>query len=234
GFVNPKIFLVSINNKSSIKRLHKYLSTNYTFKKILFLGKTNVGKSSLINELCKLEGTKSKLLISAYTNTTISFKQIKFDKFTIIDSPGVIDNSNVCNYLSSKDIKKIILNKPIRPRNYFLNINQTIMIEKLAFLSYVEGKKTNFTFYCSNEIKLNRIKMDNLERNLFNKNDSIKYIEYQDIDEWVEHKFELESNKKYNLTIVGIGLISINFGAQLVKIKVRKDVGVFLNEFAII
>ncbi len=234
GFNDPKIFLISINNKSSIKRLYKYLSLNYTFKKILFLGKTNVGKSSLINELCKLDGSIPKTLVSAYTNTTINFKQIKFDKFTIIDSPGVIDNSNICNYLSPKDIKKIVLNKPIRPRNYFLDINQTIMIEKIAFISYLVGKKTNFTFYCSNDIKLNRIKTNNLERNLFNQKDSVKYIQYIDTYEWFEYEFKLEINKKYNLSIVGIGLISINFGAQLVKIKVRKDVGVFLNEFAVI
>lgn len=234
GFNNPKVLLVSINNKSSIKRLYKYLCTNYAFKKILFLGKTNIGKSSLINALCNLDGLEPKLLISSYTNTTINLKQFKLKKFTIIDSPGVIDESNICNYLDSKDIKKIILHKQIRPRNYFLNIDQTIMIEKIAFLSYLVGKKTNFTFYCSNEIKLNRIKTINLEKNLSNKNDSIKYIEYNNIDEWIEYEFKLDENKKYNLSIVGFGLISINFGAQLVKIKVRKNIGVFLNEFAII
>lgn len=234
GFINPKIFLVSINNKSSIKRLYKYLSANYQFKKILFLGKTNIGKSSLINALCNLDGFEPKLLISSYTNTTINLKQFKLKKFTIIDSPGVIDESNICNYLEPKDIKKIILHKQIRPRNYFLNIDQTIMIEKIAFLSYCAGKKTNFTFYCSNEIKLNRIKTINLDKNLSNKNDSIKYIEYKNVDEWIEYEFNLDETKKYNLSIVGFGLISINFGAQLVKIKVRKNIGVFLNEFAII
>lgn len=234
GFCNPKVLLVSINNKSSIKRLYKYLCSNYAFKKILFLGKTNIGKSSLINSLCKLDGLEPKLLISSYTNTTINLKQFKLKKFTIIDSPGLIDESNVCNYLDSKNIKKLILNKQIRPKNYFLNIDQTIMIEKIAFLSYVCGRKTNFTFYFSNEVKLNRIKTINLEKNLLNQNDSIKYIEYKNNPDWIEYEFKLDEHKKYNLSIVGLGLISINFGAQLVKIKVRKNIGVFLNEFAII
>lgn len=235
GFTNPSIIYTSKNNNSSIKKLYKLIETANKKKfKPIFIGKTNVGKSSLINALKRVNKQNEELTVSPFVNTTISFKKIKINKNEIIDTPGLFNPENITNYLSVENIKKVSNFKNNKQRNFFINPNQALMIENLAIIEYCDGTKANFTFYVSSEVSIERIKLINVEKNYSNNlNNSFK-IQYLDKPNLKEHVFELDPNLKHNISIDGLGLISLNKGIKLIKIKVHSNVGVNLNKYAII
>lgn len=180
---------------------------------IHFLGKSNTGKTSLINSLLKLNKQNTKLISSPYINTTLDFKKVFVSKtHFIIDSPGFIDNSNILNYINTKHARLINNEKQVT-KNFYLNANQAIMIEKLAIFNYLDGERCNFTFYISQELKLQRSKLENAMANFLN-DEVLVNIKYNEEVELKEFKFNLEPNKKYNLSINGLCSISIGYEAK--------------------
>ena len=110
------------------------------------------------------------------------------------------------------------------------------MFEGLGYLSYLDGTKTTFTFYFGSEIKIKRMKTANADKNFVQtqaNNIEVGYLDQENI-EFVNHEFKLDPNKKHNISIEGLGLISLNKGIKLITIKIRKNVGVNLNKYAII
>lgn len=235
GFKNPKILYTSKSNNSSIKRLYKTINSITKKKyKPIFVGNTNVGKSSLLNSLKKINKQFEELTVSPFVNTTINFKKIKIDKNEIIDTPGLFQSTNITNYLDPENIKKISNFKNNKPINFFINPNQSLMIDALVIVSYLDGIKSNFTFYISNSLKIERMKLENVEKNFSNALNNSYKIKYVDNLPLIEHTFNLDENYKHNISIDGLGLISLNKGIKLIKIKVRPEVGVYLNKYAII
>lgn len=237
GFSNPEIIYTSKSNNSSIKRLFKAVSDISKKKqKSIFIGHTNVGKSSLINAIKKLNYETEELTVSPFINTTLNLKKNKIGNVEIIDTPGLPTTSNILNYLSPENIKKVTNFKNNRSINFFLKAEQSIMLEGLGYLTYVAGEQANITFYVSNELHLERVKEINAERNLdqFIKNKiKINYLDAPNT-KFIEYEFRLYSSKKNNLSIDGLGLISFNKGMKIIRIKIKEGVGVNLNKYAII
>ena len=110
------------------------------------------------------------------------------------------------------------------------------MFSGLGYLSYLDGIKTTFPFYFSNEIKIKRMKTINADKNLAQaqtNNTEVSYLD-QGNNEFINHEFKLDPNKKHNISIEGLGLISLNNGIKLITIRISKNVGVNLNKYAII
>lgn len=234
GIHDSQLIYTSIKNNSSIKRLSKVINDIKRNETIHFLGKSNTGKTSLINALLKLNKQTTKLISSPYINTTLDFKKVYISKtHSIIDSPGFIDQSNILNFIDKKHAKLINNEKQIS-KNFSLNTHQAIMIEKLAIISYLEGEKCNFNFYISQQLRLLRSKMENSITNINNK-EILVNMEYIDTNiEFKELEFDLLPNKKYNLSINGLCSISIGYEARKIKVLIHPKVEVKINEFAII
>ena len=235
GYTNPKILYCSANNKTSIKRLFDAVKKTKDRKlKAMFVGCSNVGKSSLINRMCELNDVRPQLTISPYVNTTILLQKVKIDKFEIIDTPGLPVPNNILNYLTAKDVKKVMNYKNVRPINFSINPDQTLMLEGLARIDYVEGNKASFTFYTSNELKIQRMKTENADKN-FLRRQELAQIQYNvENPEFETHEFELNPERKHNLNISGLGLITLNKGISKIKVTVLKQVGVSITNYAII
>lgn len=235
GFKNPKIIYTSIKINSTIKKLNKILQQfKKTNKKVIFIGKSNVGKSSLINALLKLNYEDSFLTVSPFINTTLNLINIKLNNINIIDTPGEFCDDNICNYLDNQSVKKIINNKIIKPKNFYINTNNALIIEKLCAINYVDGNlKASITCYLSNYLQIHQTKSININKNLnnFDKN-KISYLDNH--VEFDEYSFDLNPNYKHNITINGLGLISCSKGIKKIKIIIKKGIGVFKNLYAII
>ena len=72
-------------------------------------------------------------------------------------TPGFIEKDNISNFVSGKELKKIMPNSEIRPITYQLSMGKTLLVEKYLRLEYVKGEINSFTFYISNDIIINRI-----------------------------------------------------------------------------
>ncbi len=235
GYKNPHIIFSSTHNISSIKKLYKLIvDVNKKKQKAIFVGCSNVGKSSLINKIFKINNLEQTLTVSPYINTTILLRKLVINKNIIIDTPGINQSNNILNYLSLNDIKKISNIKKISPINFFINPLQSIKIDNLISIDYLDGVKSTFTFYMSNELKIQRIKTSNIENHWLN-NTKQSLISYDVLNPiFNETIIELDEHKKHNLLVSGLGLISLNKGIKKIKIKTIDKINIKVSNYAII
>lgn len=132
-------------------------------KDIYIVGASSVGKSSLINALLKTIKNQTRDLISTspYPGTTIATITIPLDNHSkIYDTPGIVSHDSIFAFMEKSALKYIIPKTEIKPITYQLNSKQSVFIGGIARIDFVEGGKTGFTFYCSNNIQLHRTKLD--------------------------------------------------------------------------
>lgn len=172
--------IVSSEKNYNIDLLYKKIKKYRKSSNVYVLGWTNAGKSSLITKLLSLFGSgESSLTVSPLPSTTLSKIDIKInDGLTIVDTPGIIDNSNIINFVDKKMYKKLNPKREIKPKTYQLSPNQSLIIGGMVRLDYVEGERNSFTFFIPNDIKVKRVnyRKDDL-RDLCLKDYDIKYDE---------------------------------------------------------
>ena len=105
--IKDNIILKGIHASRDYEQIHDYLINN-NIKECLLVGLSNVGKSTLINDLIKhTKSEKPKLTVNKIENTTLDFIDIDLNGFKIIDTPGFILKDSI-NIPNSKKIKSFI------------------------------------------------------------------------------------------------------------------------------
>ena len=206
-----EIIVISTAKNYNIDYLLKRIKYFQTSKNVYVVGHTNAGKSSLINKLIKnySENTQ-ELTMSPLPSTTLSTITIDINNhLTLIDTPGLVDNGSILNHVDPKMVKKISAKTEIKPRTYQLKKNQSIVIEDLVRIDYVEGEKNSFTLFVSNDLKVKRL------LNVFH-NNSLK------------DKNKITYNIKYDedFVINGMGFIKI-VDKGVIDVYIDKDVDTF-------
>ena len=175
-----KIIVISTLKNENIDYLLKQIKLYQTSKEVYVVGHTNAGKSTLINKLLKNYSTNTQeLTISPLPSTTLNTIRIEIsDHLTLIDTPGLVDNRSIINYVDQDYLKKISPKKEIKPKTFQLKKGQSVIIEDLFRLDYIEGERNSFTFFVSNDLKVKRISFghDNLH-NLVKTTYEMKYGE---------------------------------------------------------
>ena len=153
------IVVISANKNYNIDLLINKIMKYKTSKKVYVVGKTNTGKSSLINRLIHdYSENSSDLTISPLPSTTLNMVAINMNKdLILVDTPGLIDRGNISNYLNELDIKKLITKKEIKPKTYQIRKGQCLIIDNIARVDYVEGEKNSFTLYIPNSLKVKKM-----------------------------------------------------------------------------
>ena len=206
-----EVIVISANKNYNIDYLLKRIKYHQTSKNVYVVGHTNAGKSSLINKLIKnYSDNTQELTMSPLPSTTLNMVTIEInDHLTLIDTPGLVESGSILNQVDEKMMKKISPKKEIKPRTYQIRKGQSIVIEDLVRIDYVEGEKNSFTLFISNDLKVKRL------LNLFN-------------NEELKDKNKITYNMKYDedLVISGLGFIKIvNKGT--IDIYIDKDVETF-------
>ena len=139
-----------------MEKIYKYKKSNNVY----VVGLTNAGKSTLINKIIyDYTEISDVITTSILPSTTLDSISIKIsDDLNLIDTPGIIDKFNICNYLSVKDLKKIFPKKEIKPIIYQVHGKQFIYIDKFAVIETFDD--CNLTFYFSNQLKIERFFKD--------------------------------------------------------------------------
>ncbi len=208
-----EIIVISTAKNYNIDYLLKRIKYFQTSKNVYVVGHTNAGKSSLINKLIKnySENTQ-ELTMSPLPSTTLSTIQIDINEhLTLIDTPGLVDTGSILNHVDPKMVKKISPKDEIKPRTFQLKKNQSIVIEDLIRIDYVEGDKNSFTLFVSNDLKVKRL------LNIFH-NENLK------------DKNKITYNVKYDedLVISGLGFVKI-VNKGVIDIYIDKDVDTFMR-----
>lgn len=206
--------LLDIEVISSIKNynldsLYNKIINNKKNNKVYFVGNTNSGKSTLINKIIKnYSDNTSDITTSMYPSTTLNEIEINVnDELVIIDTPGIVDNNNLINNISLKEIKKITPKKEIKPRTYQVKGKGSLIIDNYLRFDYNTKVDNSFTIYIANNINIIRVGEKN--NKLYNK-DKISF------------------NLKNNKDIVIEGLCFIKFVKEIdVDIYIDKNIKVY-------
>ena len=151
--------------------------------------------------------------MSPLPSTTLNLVKIDInDYLTLIDTPGLVDNGSILNRVDASMVKKISPKKEIKPRTYQLRKNQSIIIEDLIRIDYVEGEKNSFTLFVSNDLKVKRL------LNLFN-NDELKD----------KNKLTYEVKYDEDLVINGLGFVKI-VNKGVIDVYIDKDIDTFMRK----
>lgn len=114
------IIVISANKNYNLDLLYSKINKPLVY----VVGNTNAGKSTLINKLIKNYSIDKEpsITISPMPSTTLNEIEINLNKFTLIDTPGLVENGNVLNYVKEEMVKKLIPKQEIKTRTYQLNI----------------------------------------------------------------------------------------------------------------
>ena len=208
------IVTISTVKNYNIDLLLKKIKLHQTSKHVYVVGHTNAGKSTLINKLIKnYSDNTQELTISPLPATTLNTVHIFInDHLVLIDTPGLVDNGSIVNTLTDKAYKKISPRKEIKPKTYQIKKNQSILIEDLVRIDYIEGEKNSFTIYASNELKIKRL------LNARN-NDQLKELA----------KVTLDVKYNEDLVINGLGFIKI-VDKCTIDVYIDKHVDIFVRK----
>ena len=183
---------------------------------VYFVGVANVGKSSLINALLKRFTSKTDDLIaeSIIPGTTLNEIKILFfeDGKYLIDTPGLINESDILNILLPKSYRKIVPNSEIKAKTYQIYKSNTIFLAGLASLSITCNESVSAIVYTSNDLYIHRSKTENRD-NLY-KEQLGKLLTPPTLDEVKNLKYKtktvnLDGLKKKTIWFSGFGFVSI-------------------------
>lgn len=223
------ILLVSSFNVKDIellieKILHLHEELNIRSKNVFFIGMSNVGKSSIINQIIKICTNEENLItVSNSINTTLDNIYIPYNKrITFVDTPGIINKYNLLYSLTQKDYDYITPKSYIRPKTFQLKPLQTLFIMGFVRIDFLEGEKSTFITNFKNDLLIHRTKYENADEFYNNHLDDILKLpnneERQKLGKIINRRINIMKDDKIDLTIGGLGYVTI-CGEGSVEIK---------------
>ena len=184
------ILVISSLKNYNIDKLYNMINKYSKGNDIYLVGNTNSGKSTLLNKLIQnySDNINHNITVSMYPSTTLDKLEVKLNKLTIIDTPGLIDEGSYVNILSPKDLKMVTPKKEIKPRSCQVTGKGSIMIGHFARIDYETSETNSFVIYTAPTVVSNFI--------------SSKNNAYKDL---VPHKYSLTNNQ--DIVLPGLGFI---------------------------
>lgn len=205
--------LTSAKKASDIESLLKTIEAYRKGRDVYVVGVTNVGKSTLINQIIRqTAGVKEVITTSRFPGTTLDKIEIPLeDGHFLIDTPGIIHRHQMAHYLGKKDLKIIAPQKEIKPKTYQLNAEQTLFLGGLARFDYIQGERSSFTVYTANDLDLHRTKLEKAtafyEKHVGGLLQPPRPDEVADFPELV--RFEFSIKERTDIVFAGLGWITV-------------------------
>ncbi len=177
------IVVISSIKNYNLDHLYNKIKQHANNNPVYLIGNTNSGKSTLINKIIDNYSNKSnkKVTTSMYPSTTLDKVEIDLGDLKLIDTPGLIDNTNIINHLDNKEVKTITPKKEIKPKSCQINGKGSLIIDKFVRIDYETITNNSLVIYASNNlnIRFNSLKKEisknfnNTEFNLKPKQDIV-------------------------------------------------------------
>lgn len=235
GLRPKEVALVSALRSDSVKELMEIINKERNGRDVYIVGSTNVGKSTLINQIINIATESPDVITTSYfPGTTLGSIEIPLDDGSnLIDTPGIIQRSNLTHYLSGRELKQIIPRREIKPNNYQLNESQSVFIDGLARFDYLKGNgKQSFVFYTSNDLQLHRTKLENAddlyERHLGKLLSPPSEFTAQNFPELRRHQFTID--EPTDVVVSGLGWVSIHDKNTKISMWAPEGVDVYVRK----
>lgn len=229
----------SLVNANSTELLTKINSLR-NGQSVYFVGAYQVGKSSLINSLLMgySNSTEKMITTSPYPGTTLDVISIPLDENSFMyDTPGLYNSSSIISFLEPELMKYVLPRSEVRPESFLCKEGQSVLFSNFARFDFVAGDKTNFTFYKSNDITLQRVKMNKadslIEMISKNINDPIRTDKVHIVSDLKKVSLLALSDTICRIIIVGLGYVEFAGKGQNIDVYVPNPVEVILESNAI-
>jgi len=238
GLYPEEIFLISAEKKKGLADIVQYIKRHLREEQdVVVIGATNVGKSTLINQLIPLmKGEKvTGLTTSNYPGTTLNTVEIPlFNGRKMIDTPGVVRRERFIEWVSPQTLKKITSRSVVKPKVYQLRGNQTIFLGGLVRVDQRAETANSFVCYVSNEINIHRTKIEKAEELYKQHLGSLLSPPFAEeatsLPPLVKHSFRVRLDKKKDIVISGLGWITIDGEDTNVDVYAPKGIGIHLRD----
>ncbi|AXY25152.1 ribosome biogenesis GTPase YqeH [Suicoccus acidiformans] len=230
GLKPEEVILVSASKGHHLENLTKVIEREVHKRNVYMVGVTNVGKSTLINRLIQHYGGDKEVITTSDTpGTTLDQIQIPLtDNYSLIDTPGLIRSNQMSYYLSREEMAQVLPRKQLKPRTFQLNPEQTLFLAGLARIDFLEGAKTAFTFYVSNDLYLHRTKLEQADT-IYTKHvgDMLRPPgKPEALPELISRRIRLEADQ--DIAISGLGWFTVNQAVEL-DVWLPKGVGMSIR-----
>mgnify|MGYP002543465608 FL=1 len=189
--------IISTAKNYNFDLLMNKINTYKKSKNVYVVGFTNVGKSSMINKIIyNYSDSILDVTTSVLPSTTLSNVKVDVNEnLTLIDTPGIIDDGSIMNYLEPEKLKKVLPRNEIRTITYQIRSKQSIFIEDLVRIDC--EMSNNLTLYFSNKLDITRE---------FNNSDKLHNLE----------KHELIVFENQDIVISGLGFIKATDNGRII------------------
>ncbi len=148
--------MISSRKNDHMDELYEKIQKYQTSPNVYVVGLTNAGKSTMLNQMIyNYSDVKREITTSMLPSTTMNFITIPISEgLTFIDTPGILDQGNMLEYIDYPTMKKVVPRSEIRPRTYQIKDAQTHVIDSLLRVDY--KTQNSVTYYISNVLKVER------------------------------------------------------------------------------
>lgn len=173
-------------------------------QRVLFVGVTNVGKSSVLERLLtmRIGGGKRrgiKPTVSPYPGTTVSVSQWQCPGATFADSPGFVPVGRISDLVSTEQAVKIIPHRSLSSHLYPVQTGDLVLIEGLCAVECLQtGPEGLLLGFTGSGVRWQKSTRKHLEKWL-NKERSA-------FDQWEARQMKLRAGQ--DLVISGLGWVS--------------------------
>lgn len=202
--------IISSNKNYGFDELMEKINQYKQGQNVYVIGYTNAGKSTMINKIINnYTDNKSLITTSLLPSTTLNTLDIKInEELTIIDTPGLLDDNNIINYIDVEVLKKIVPKKFIKPITFQIRKPQTIKIED--YISIICSNENDMTFYMSNALIVDR--------------------SFKELNINAEYKkYEINITKPCDVVINGLGFISVKKNDNII-IYSKFDIDIYTRK----
>lgn len=193
--------------------------------KILVIGVTNVGKSSLLNRICTHENT-----VSPFPGTTLGIMKRKAKDADVhfYDTPGIMTRDRVLDLLDPECQKVVLPQKELSRKTFKPDNGRVIFMGGLCRfdISFEGEKRPIFLLFASEGVvfhETNKTKAEELMRERLG--DLLvppcKKARYEDF-KWKKERFVLKEGEE--LVVAGLGWMSVRRGPFTVEVTVPESV----------
>ena len=188
-------------------KINNYKKSN----KVYVVGFTNSGKSTMINKiLYNYSNNNTVITTSNLPSTTIDSIKVKVNEdLTLIDTPGLLDNEDIIEFIDTYTLKRIIPSREIKPITYQIKDKQSLFIDDLVRVDI--STNNSLTFYISNNLEITR---------LFKDSEKLKDLK--------KHNLNIDDDS--DIVIQGLGFIKVTkkcniclYTKEGVRVFVRKN-----------
>lgn len=158
------VILVSSENNFNMDYLYEKIMNYKSSNDVYVLGNTNAGKSSFINKMIKNYTEASNYIVTSHMpSTTLNVISIKInDDLTLLDTPGLLNDSNITSHLDEETIKVINVKEQINPRIFQNKTNCSLLFNNIGRIDCLN--ESNLSIYVSNNLDIDKINYETNEK----------------------------------------------------------------------